>query len=290
MRLTRPLLATLALLLFAASPALAAKPKMPRIPGMKTVKYQAIYQLDSTSTWKRPAHNHLTDCYHHYWTEGDGEETLRLKSKPIKVLFTSYPSGMSMTAGTWDPTEILKSSGHRLSGPWTRKRRDRSWWTGGNCGGAGGEDPPAKRDCGTRLPSWLIHLSFGPDGKVYPQMGYDPSVPEATRRQQGFDNCSAEYAPGSGMTDADWDFQRTALSKKKIFGKEPLIVVGDDFTKTYEAPAGARPYKVTTTITWTLQLRLIGKDGEPVPLPGSKKRKKGKNGKGKGKATGRRRG
>lgn len=274
MRFLRLLLAALALASLAASPALAVTPKMPKVPGMKTVKYQAVFQLDSTSSWKRPAHNGNTNCYRHDWDEGNGEETLRLKSKKIKVLFTSYPSGMSMTAGTWNPTEILKSSGHRLHGNWKRRRFDRGWWTGGDCGGSGGQHEQPKRDCGERLPSWLIHLSFAPDGKVYPQMGYDPSVPQSTREQEDFDNCPAEYAPDSGMSDADWDFQGMRLAKKKVFAKEPLIVVGDDFTKRYEAPPLARPYSVETTVTWTLQLRLIGKDGKPVPLPSE--RKKGK--------------
>jgi hypothetical protein len=269
MKPLRLLVCVVALLTLAAVPATGA-PKQ-GIPGMKSVRYLATFELEGKSTWKRPPHNYLTDCYHRYWNSGDGEEVLSMKTRrPVRVLFYRPPGAMAgMIAGTWDPAEVLTSSGHKLGGKWTRRRVDRGWWESGECGGDSGEYPMGDDDCGTRLPNWLVHLTWGGDRRMNPQIGGDWSVGD--RSQEDFDNCMAEYAQGLSLHS--FTLRPQPLTQKQVFSRQPQIVLSESRSASSSAPPGARPSTVETSLRWKLTLRLVDKNGEPVPLP---KKKKGK--------------
>ena len=262
-----PVLLLVLLALLVAVPAAAAQQR----GAPKEVRYLATFELQGTSTWDRPAHNHLTDCAKRHFTSGRGEEKLSLRTRrPIPVLVRRGAGGVIVTVGTLDATRPPVSSGFRLAGPWSRERTDRRWWEPGTCGGgSSGDEPAPEDDCGTRLPSWLVHVQFKPDGRVYPIVGADPSVED--RSQEDFDRCPAEYAN-------DLSIEASSLRGQKVtfgFGRPRSITVGERRSEAEQAPQGARPFSVKTTLRWTLTLQPVDRDGDPLPTRGKRRRGRG---------------
>lgn len=144
-RLLLPLTAALALV--PATGAQAAK-----------ATFSAVFEAKRSVTWDQPRGVSQITCRgEHYYLANGGEEA-SIKTKPFRVTV----QGPGARTAFWnfhkfDPRKPTEQ-GVQGKGPHKRWLDDKVGTTGGWCGG-GGEDPRPERDCGTKLPTYLVTLS-----------------------------------------------------------------------------------------------------------------------------------
>jgi hypothetical protein len=124
-----------------------------------TARFTATLQAERTVAWDQPYGVGLKDCKGDHYVEQRGDETWQAKTrKPFKVVVKKLPGVTFWQFGDGVAARDPRLLGVEAAGMVTRNWTYRSGTTGGWCGG-GSVDPPGERDCGTRLPTYLITLT-----------------------------------------------------------------------------------------------------------------------------------
>jgi hypothetical protein len=114
-----------------------------------TARFTATFEAQRTVEWDQPYGVGLKDCKGDHYVEQRGDETWHVKTrKPFKVVVKKLPGVTFWQFG----------DGIEAAGVVTRNWTYRAGTTGGWCGG-GSVDPPGERDCGTKLPTYMVTLT-----------------------------------------------------------------------------------------------------------------------------------
>ena len=118
--------------------------------------FSAVFEAKRTVKWDQPRSVNQINCRGENYYLANGGEEAEMKTKPFKVtvegygnksVFWKFAKGPSIK----DATEY----GVEAKGPHKRWFDDTAGTTGGWCGG-GDVQPRPERDCGTRLPTYLV--------------------------------------------------------------------------------------------------------------------------------------
>jgi len=121
-----------------------------------TARFTANFAAQSTVAWDQPYGVGLHDCKGDHYLEERGDQTWTVKSrKPFKVVVKKLPGVTFWQFGDGGAVKDPRLLGIESAGMVTRNWTHRTGTSGGWCGG-GSVDPPLERDCGTRLPTYLV--------------------------------------------------------------------------------------------------------------------------------------
>jgi hypothetical protein len=243
------LIALFALGAIAAGPAAAKKPK--------PVKFLATFTGERHIAWNEPRWETADrQCDAKEWEYGEGEETWEVKSKSVKVLALGSGSSALLKFGTWSDREPSATFGLEASGHRKRRSDIFNGKAPGLCGGEYIVNPPAKNDCGERLPKHLVVPAF--DGRKLALEVLDAPDNQAP----GFSQCTI-YAPKEVRSVDSWGRHTGLLDKKvkdkNLFGKAKTLTFHFRDTWDGEQPAGNGLGHIAkeATVEWTLTLTRV---------------------------------
>ena len=206
-----------------------------------------------TTTWSYPYFIGERDCYHVPWSQSSGSEVIHFQLAPIKVLAMEFGRAVILHWGNWnfDDPSLMGPLG---KGYIDREAVETSGVNPGPCGGSSSSGSP-KFDCGRKSLRFDVLPGWTDDRKIQLTVLNDhPSIADA------YDTCPVSYpqvdkATGQDVTilPASFDTISTTFPKSELFdrsiGKE--IVLGRAAYGDSSDP-GERPFKMSTTIRWTL--------------------------------------
>jgi hypothetical protein len=119
--------------------------------------FTGVFEAQRSVKWDQPRSVSQINCRGENYYLANGGEEASLKTKPFKVtvegygktVFWKFPTGSAKNPAAY---------GVEAKGPHKRWFDDRMGSTGGWCGG-GGVEPRPERDCGTKLPTYLVSFS-----------------------------------------------------------------------------------------------------------------------------------
>jgi hypothetical protein len=204
-RLLLPLAAVLALL--PATGAQAAK-----------ATFSAVFEAHRSVKWDQPRGVSQITCRGENYYLANGGEEAGMKTKPFKVTIQTYgPKTAFWKFGeTPNPTDP-RSHGIEAKGPHKRWFDDTAGSTGGWCGG-GSEDPGPERDCGTKLPTYLVNLS-ALGGKMTWTAG---TVPWMANEKLDFSTCT--LVPPTGMHSSSFPSLEAKYKQADLFNRRKKSV------------------------------------------------------------------
>lgn len=239
----------------AAEARTAGAPVEAHAAGFKTAKFVAYVEGKQVTTWNVPRYNTYFDCQGQRWHESKGEEVIRWRTKPAKVLVFMGPSANApqIKIGTWslfNPSTKYDLTG---SGNLTRKGLRVDGIEPSVCHDAGDpvQDDHGPYDCGER--PYDPSVNFGWRGNrvevsaanlVRPLTGVD-----------GFVNCPVEgpIKPDEG----EWTNISQRYPVRDVFDRSQGLVevLGrKSWTEKIHRDHGT----ATTTTTFKLRLRRAG--------------------------------
>jgi hypothetical protein len=244
--------------------------------------YLASFEGTVHAKWDEPRHMTYRDCYRSWMYEGHGEETWRVWSTGTnKVRVMDNGAGPQLEFGTFEYTDMTPDPGLKAKGTRDRSRTDTVSFDPGSCGTLQEPmmDPPAPKDCGTRMINYLIELT--PEGTtIHPDvLMHDNGI----REKLDYTNCpinSVEsWVPGT-WPEAEGKLMYKGKPVKSFFGTEDKLVAegkwSDDGRKEMQW-GGVLTGSVS--VTWKLTLTRVGGKAGTAPKPTKKAKPKKKKGK-----------
>lgn len=244
LRITRLLIPlTAALALVPATGAHAAK-----------ATFSAVFEANRSVTWDQPRGVSQITCRGENYYLANGGEEVSMKSKAFKVTVQSYGKTVFWTFSKPPSPKDPASSGVEAKGPNKRWFDDKSGTTGGWCGG-GGEDPRPERDCGTKLPTYLVTFS-AVRGKMTWTAG---TAPWMANEKLDFYQCT--LVPPNGMHNSSFPDLEARFKQADVFNRRKKSVTigaskkyGPDVTPVTNlgvdrTTSGSASWKLTLTRT-----------------------------------------
>jgi hypothetical protein len=237
-RLLLPLAAVLALA--PASGAQAAK-----------ATFSATFEAERSVAWDQPRTVSSTTCRgENYYLANGGEET-SLKTKPFKVTVETLPGVGARWTFHPGVKKVPDQYGVAANGPDKRWFYERRGTTGGWCGG-GDVQPNPERDCGTKLPDYVVAF-HAHEGLMSWSANHAPWM---ANERLSFYTCN--LITPAGMHNGSFPRLEAKYAQKDVFNRrKPRLDIGT--SKTYgpdSMPLNNAGVKRTTTgkVTWKLVL------------------------------------
>lgn len=225
-------------------------PSLASAAGMKTAKFEATFEATRVVEWNQPRGVGLVDCRGEHWSEARGSETWKLKTARPQTV--TVRGGMMRGMALWT-SGTSRQPGLEVRGVRSRSHDASSGTSGGWCSPGLTVDPPRPGDCGTRLPTELVHLQHL-NGELW---FTHTTAPFMAREKLGYDDCllitptdvlSDEFptAPRKVAEKALFGRRRTTLtiSGSRTIGPESVPVVNIGVERTTSA-----------TVSWKLTLK-----------------------------------
>ncbi len=227
---------------------LAAVPATGHARAPRERRFIATVQGSQTSTWFSSRANGTVTCFGTSWTEGDGTQEFKFKSKPTKLL--AYESGKSIY---FSYNSFNRDNyGSELKVPIELKRSGeyRHGEDAGPCGGGEPTTDTGPYDCGTKTSVFEANLSTNSRSKL--ELSMNPLIGYPWRN---FQDCPLIMP--EGVSDPFTTIEQ-AFSRKKLFSarKGLTIKARASYEKTPEIGSRA---SATTGVVWTLRLKPVKK-------------------------------
>ena len=240
------------LVLAAAAVASLAPAGAAEAASQKTAKFVAYVEGKQVTTWNVPRYNTYRDCQGQRWHEGSGTETVRFRTKPMKVLVYKNPMATvpMVKYGTWNMFKVTSNSYLDGTGKVERTGRSVFGLDPAECYDAG--DPTVEDngpyDCGTRRwdPSVSLHWT-GNRVEIH--------VIQLVRDLDGsdrFENCPIETPMDAA--EGEWTEISQRYPVRDVFDRSQGLVevLG---RKTWTEKVMRDHGTATTTTTFKLRLR-----------------------------------
>ena len=206
-RLLLPLTAALALV--PATGAQAAK-----------ATFSAVFEAKRSVTWDQPRGVSQINCRGENYYLANGGEEVSMKSKPFKVTVQSYGKTAFWTFAKPPSPKDPASYGIEAKGPNKRWFDDTAGTTGGWCGG-GDVAPRPERDCGTKLPTYLVTFS-ALRGKMTWTAG---TAPWMANEKLDFYQCT--LVPPTGMHNSSFPDLEAKFKQADVFNpRKKTVTIG----------------------------------------------------------------
>lgn len=215
--------------------------------GPKYEHFMAWASGTQVTTWKQPTRSQ-GDCSYHYVNTPKGNEVVRFRAKPIKVLAIDYGTAVMFVYGTWDPSQLAMNP-WPASGSTQRRDLTTTSWTPGPCNPTGKAPTLPKEDCNpTRTRAWYVNLSYYASQQTLGLLFTPVSRISTGRRGSHFFNCPIET---TGQAEAD------TISEARVNFpvKDLLAGYGKQIAFAHQTWSTKPPApKITTTVNWKLTL------------------------------------
>jgi hypothetical protein len=219
---------------------------------VREARFVAYVSGKQETTWKLPRTNTYLNCQGQRWEEGEGSETVRFRSKPMRVLvYMNGRYGPFVRYGTWSLNTVPKRTSLEGKGTITRTGRHTGGIEPGWCFSlpTTREDFGAPYDCGTQKWEPDVQLRWERD-KVTVSAAREFVPIQGT----GFETCPLFRTAEAGLADFVDVAQR--YPRKDVFDPSQGLVevLG---RKTFSGQVGKHPVfgPGSTTVTWKLRLR-----------------------------------
>jgi hypothetical protein len=225
----------------ALAPAAGASPFEP-----KEARFVAYVEGKQVTKWNQPRTSGQAGCQGVRWREGGGEETIRFRTKPTRILVEKFGRGaVHVKYGTWDRFEPPKLDGLEAKGKLTRTGRLVTGIEPGWCFGGGPTvTDSGPYDCGT-IPWVGQEILLDWDGNRVKVQNSSEFVP------LNFGNCPIRVGPE--VDDGRFTTVSQRYPVRDLFDRsQGLVEVLGRKTWTYTP----RDKSVTTTTTASFRLRL----------------------------------
>jgi hypothetical protein len=213
----------------------------------KTARFVAYAQGTQVTKWKVPRYPMGGDCQGNRFRESGGEETIRWRTKPMKILVEKPPAARypNVKYGTWSqfdesPRPALQAKGRVYRAGFEHHIVEPGWCFGG--GPTVTDTGPY--DCGLRAYKPRIYLSWE-KGKV--------TLSTLATNNVTYDNCP--FGRGLGIIDGQWSTTDQAYPLHDLFDRSQGLVevLGE---KTWTDQIGPGEIGVTSSTTkFKLRLR-----------------------------------
>jgi hypothetical protein len=207
-----------------------------------TARFTATFEAASGVEWDQPYGVGLHDCKGDHYVEQRGDETWKVKTRrPFKVSVKKLPGVTFWQFGT----------GIEAAGIVNRSWTYRSGTTGGWCGSESA-DPPAQRDCGTRLPTYQVAFT-GLGSSIDWSASFAPWM---DKEKLHFSHCQLVVPPGM-YVDSPARLTGKASEKALFNPKRKTIVVraSKDYGPESTLLSNLGVHLTTSGhMTWTLTL------------------------------------
>jgi hypothetical protein len=231
----------------------------------REARFTATFTASVHNEWNFPKTQMARDCYRTTFYEGHGLEAWNVHSTGVnKVLMTGNGVATQFHFGNWHATGDYESTrnGLKAKGEVNRQRTDTTSFGSGSCGTLQLPmmDPPAQKDCGTRLVNYNVQLAgSGPAVEITPDVLTDEN---GVREKLGYDNCYL-VTPDNQVAGAFPAATGRLMAKGKPvtgwFGKHAVLTaVGHERWEAKEAVGGGDRTAVTT-VDWKLTFKRAGK-------------------------------
>lgn len=248
----------------ALTAALAAVPAT--ASAYREARFTATFTANVHTDWNFPKTQMAKDCYRTTFYEGHGSEDWNVHSTGVnKVLMTGNGVATQFHFGNWFATGDHDSTrnGLKAKGEVNRQRTDTTSFGSGSCGTLQLPmmDPPAPKDCGTRLVNYDVQLSgSGPSVEITPDVLTDGE--NGVREKLGYDNCYL-VTPDNQVAGVFPAATGRLMAKGKPvsgwFGKHSVLTaVGHERWEAKEAVGGG-DRTATTSVDWKLTFKRVGK-------------------------------
>ena len=236
-RLLLPLTAVLALL--PAAGAQAAK-----------ATFSAVFEAQRSVKWDQPRSVSQINCRGENYYLANGGEEAGMKTKPFKVTVEGFGKSVFWKFAKSPSADY----GVEAKGPHKRWFDDRMGTTGGWCGG-GDVQPRPERDCGTKLPTYLVTFNaFG--GTMSWASSHAPwmanekldfytctLVPPVGMHNSSFPRLDAKYKQGDLFNARK---RKITVGTSKSYGPDVTPVTNGGVNRT---TSGSFSWKLTLTRT-----------------------------------------
>ena len=175
--------------------------------------FSAVFEAERSVTWDQPRGVSQITCRGENYYLANGGEEASIKTKPFKVTV----QGLGRGTAFWNFHKLPSPQnptayGVEGKGPHKRWFDDKSGTTGGWCGG-GSEAPRPERDCGTKLPTYLVTLSAS-RGKMTWTASYAPWM---ANEKLDFYQCA--LVPPTGMHSSSFPNLEAKFNQSDVFNR-----------------------------------------------------------------------
>jgi hypothetical protein len=198
-------------LVAAAAPAVAAS-------AVKTATFWANFEAERSAHWDQPRGVNVIDCHGQHYYAANGEDKTTIKTRrPFKVIVTRVGAGASWRFGELPNGSDPLAYGIEAYGVSTRSYTVQSGTTGGWCGSAQ-TDPPPATDCGTRLPAYQAVFSAGRRELTW-------SASFAARTHERFDFYNCPLTVPNGMYAGSFPSLPGRIDRTPVFSRRRRTLV-----------------------------------------------------------------
>ena len=181
--------------------------------------FSAVFEAQRTVTWDQPRGVSQITCRGENYYLANGGEEASIKTKPFKVTV----QGLGAKTAFWNfhkPIDPKNPTAYGIEGkgPHTRSFDDTAGSTGGWCGG-GDVAPRPERDCGTKLPTYLVTFS-ALRGAMTWTAGYAPWM---AREKLDFYSCT--LVPPAGMHSSSFPSLEAKYKQSDVFNRKKKRIV-----------------------------------------------------------------
>jgi hypothetical protein len=178
--------------------------------------FSAVFEAKRTVKWDQPRSVSQINCRGENYYLANGGEEAEMKTKPFKVTVEGFGKAVFWKFAVKDPAQY----GVEAKGPHKRWFDDRMGTTGGWCGG-GDVQPRPERDCGTKLPTYLVAFTAHRGA-----MSWSANhAPWMANEKLDFYNCT--LVPPTGMHNSSFPRLDAKFKQGDVFNRSKRrIVVG----------------------------------------------------------------
>jgi hypothetical protein len=218
----------------------------------KKATFSAVFEAKRSVAWDQPRSVSQITCRgEHYYLASGGEEA-ELRTKPFKVTAQRLGNRTFWTFGKGPSVKRPTEYGVEAKGPHKRWFDDKSGTTGGWCGGGEDQARP-ERDCGTKLPTYLVTFhALG--GSVSWAASHAPWM---ANERLHFYKCT--LVPPTGMHTSSFPRLDAKVKQADVFarGKRTIVVSASKNYGPDVMPITNSGVNRTTsgTVSWKLTLR-----------------------------------
>lgn len=221
-------------------------------PGIKTARFVAYVEGKQTTKWNVPRWNTYRDCQGQRWEQATGSETIRFRTKPMRLLAYKPPLATvpQLRYGGWSMFGEQRADALAGSGKIVRDGKHQRGIEPSEC--FDGDEPTVTDtgpyDCGRRAFNPGVRLEW--IGRRMTVRADDLVVP--LDGSGDYDNCPLMAADGpdeGSFTAIDQRFPPRGLFNRS---QGLIVVVGK---KTWSGEVASGHGTSTTTTTFTVRLR-----------------------------------